>query len=283
MKRISTLVMAISLTGASASALAQTCELRFNGSIDLPRSCVLAPTDAGDSAPDPFVAEVGFDMSQTLFQWIRDSWAGRAKVKNGELSTVGDRGEVVSTVALRDAHIVEVTVPAMDPNSKGAAYFGVKIQPTSITYRKGDGSTSGAKAAPKSESWIPSNFKLELDGLPTDYVVSIDSFTWSRAVPDPRRRVLAPKPIVFPVVTVTMSMIDWQPWADWPHSGIPGEAKPLAGHIAFLAPDMKSELGRVALAEVTLLSIDIGKSANAEVAARFRAKLVVGSMVLHRP
>lgn len=299
------LILVLAFIAVDLWAADVTCELRFEGTVDVPRSCVLATKPASavtsrtakivprrtslQAEANPFVAEVGLDMSKMLFTWVKDAWSGNSAVKTGQLVTLSG-GEPVSTVDLFDARIVELKVPTLDANSKDPLYFGIKFQPASIRYRSGlnlGGTKSGSKeGVSKMKSTLVSNFKVEIAGLPTDFVVKVGTFTWMAPVPDPRRG--GSSPVSFPNVVLTIMMNDWDEWADWVNEfvalGSTNLEQEKVGHIAFLSNDTNRELGRVSLEGIVPMSIRTSTlEANAASFAKFEVELGVSGMKFYRP
>ena len=286
MKRTSVLVVAI-LLGEATRVLAQTCELRIEGSIDLPRSCVSAPVPDSDvrrrtgsnpyatrtTSPSPYVVKVGIDMSPVLFDWIRESWAGGQPTKSGTLRLISPGGEAAEIVDFGDAHIAEVTFPALSVGNKEGAYFGVKIQPTSANRRRDDAPEPIAKrAGDTTKAWRSSNFRLLLAGLPTRQVFRIASFAWHQTG-------------AFPNLAVTIGARDRKAWVDWARESSSRSKRPAGGgYVAFLAPDLKTEVGRLTLDDVLPISVSPpDTAAKRDRNPSFMVELGVGRMGLERP
>ncbi len=274
MKTLSTLVLAILLSEATP-ALAQTCELRIGGSVDLPRSCVATPTIADSeprttrtASPPSYRMEVAIDMSPTLFDWIRESWGGGPTTKSGTLRLFSPAGDVGQVIEFSDAYIAETSFPTLDVQNRGRAYFGIKIQPASATKRKDDGPQPIEKRPrEKARDSLASNFRLVLSGLPTTRVFRITSFTWRRSN-------------AFPNLAVTIGMRDYKGWSEWTEATArSGSNNATNGYVAFLATDGATELGRLALEGVVVRSLRPDLSTRKS----FEAELGVYRMRLERP
>jgi hypothetical protein len=171
-----------------------------------------------------------------------------------------------------NAHISEVTVPTFDGRSKDPCYFTVKIDPGRLRHSK----PQGRQLTPPSEKrqWLASNFRFELGDLPCERVSKIDSFTIKQGVVRDRAKVEVPN------IKITFSAADAERWEDWFKEfvidGKSSDADEPSGSITLLGPDQKSELGRIELSHVGILSLQPAKTqANKEDLARLEAKLYV--------
>lgn len=206
---------------------------------------------------DDIVAVVGMGMGKGMYDWINTSLNGtQAPRKNGRIVSADFNYKAQSEQVFNNAFISAITIPALDGASKDAAYFTVQITPGTVAFTKGSGADTRGKIGPKQKAWLSSNFRFELAGLPTTRVASIDSFTISRKVLQTgagamREPAKVPSSLEFPNLVLTISGADQAQWEQWRDSfliqGRHTDADEKAGAIVFLGPDMKSELGRVAL------------------------------------
>ncbi len=232
--------------------------------------------------------EVGMGMTKGFYEWIRAAFDNAHITKSGEMHACDFDGNSMSVREFRDAHIAEVTVPALDGSSKDNAYMTIKISPEEIKYLPGTGSAVAGKIAPATKKWLCSNFRFELGDLPCERVAKVDSFTWKMGVIKDevgafRIATKHPAKVEIPNLKLTISMADVKPWEDWHRSfvieGNCAEDAELTGSITFLAPDLNEELGRIDLLNVGIISLETGgQEANKEEPARFTVEVYCEAM-----
>jgi hypothetical protein len=235
---------------------------------------------------EPFTIEVGMGMSRDFYNWIQASFDKGHIIKNGELVVCDFDYGIMSIREFQDAHISEVTIPALDGSSKEPAYMTVKFNPEKIRYRNSTRLPIQVDVGPTTKKWMASNFRIELGNLPCEYVAKIDSFTLKQSIKKDksgvsRRSKKYPTIIEVPNLKLIISMADIQPWQQWYHSFIVGgkHKDVLDGAITFLGSDLKDELARLDLQNVGIISMKIaGQEANKEEVARLDVELYVEQM-----
>jgi hypothetical protein len=236
----------------------------------------------------PGKATVGIGMGKGMYDWIKQSFDKQYAMKSGYFVSGDFNYKAQSRLDFEDALITSVTVPAFDGASKDAAYFDIEFEPERVRWSKGGGEDIRAKVGPKQKAWLCSNFRFELASLPCSRVAKIDSFTWKCAITADqvgifREPTKHPAKVTVPDLKVSISMADYQPWADaakaWFVDGMHEENNEMEGRIVFLGPDMKKELGEISLQNVGFKKFNKGDSeANAEKIARFEVELYVEKM-----
>ncbi len=239
-------------------------------------------------AYEDITIEVGMGMAKGFYEWIRAAFDSAHISKNGELHACDFDGNSMSIREFRDAHISEVTIPALDGSSKDPAYMTVKLSPEEIEYRPGTGGQIAGRTARSRKKWRCSNFRFELGDLPCERVSRIDSFTWKMGVIKDevgafRVPTKHPAKVEIPNLKVTVSMADVKPWEDWHRSfvieGNCGEDAELDGAITFLGPDPREALCRIDLLNVGIISLDTwDQEAGKEEVSRFTVELYVEAM-----
>jgi hypothetical protein len=239
----------------------------------------------------PAKASVGIGMGKGMYDWIKAAFDKGYQTQSGRFTSADFNYIAQSHIEFQSALITSVTVPKLDGSSKDAAYFDVEFDAEQVRWQKGDGSSLQSKIGPKQKAWLCSNFRFELGGLPCDRVASIDSFTWKCAVaPDQigifREPTKHPAKVTVPDLKVSISMADYQPWADhakaWFVDGNHLEGNEMTGRIVFLGPDMKEELGSIDLQNVGFKKFsEDDKEANSEKIARFNVELYVEKMTFN--
>jgi hypothetical protein len=234
-------------------------------------------------------ATVGIGMGKGMYDWIKQSFDKAYEPKSGYFVSGDFNYKAQSRLDFEDALITSVTVPKLDGSSKDAAYFDVEFEPERVRWSKGGGEDIRSKVGPKQKAWLCSNFRFELGGLPCNRVASIDSFTWKCAIAADqigifREPTKHPAKVTVPDLKVSISMADYQAWADdakkWFVDGQHVEANEYTGRIVFLGPDMKEEQGEITLENVGFKKFSKDDAeANSEKIARFNVELYVERMV----
>lgn len=233
-------------------------------------------------------ATVGIGMGKGMYDWIKQSFDKAYEPKSGYFVSGDFNYKAQSRLDFEDALITSVTVPKLDGSSKDAAYFDVEFEPERVRWSKGGGEDIRSKVGPKQKAWLCSNFRFELGGLPCNRVASIDSFTWKCAIAADmigifREPTKHPAKVTVPDLKVSISMADYQAWADdakkWFVDGQHVEANEYTGRIVFLGPDMKEEQGEITLENVGFKKFSKDDNeANSEKIARFNVELYVERM-----
>ena len=195
--------------------------------------------------------DVGFD-SKTVLDWIASTWKGLPARKSGVLQ-VGDYNyDIRSERQFNQALLIATTFPALDAASKESAFLKVTIAPESVREAAGSGKVR-LGASKSSKVWLPSNFRLEMDGLDASRVNRIAPFTVGlTAVENPvgelRDYEKSAGRLAFSDLKVTMAESFGATWAKWHQdfviSGMNGDAQEKNGAIVFLDPTRTIELGR---------------------------------------
>ena len=237
---------------------------------------------------EPITFECGLGMAKGCYEWIQQSFDQQNASKSGEIHACNQKGESMAVREYRDAHISEVSMPALDGASKEPAYMTIKLAPEEIKYLPGTGQKIEGTIAPATKKWLCSNFRFELGSLPTARVAKIDSWKWeAKVIKDEVGQFRIPtkhvSSVVVPNITLYISTADIAPWQDWHRSflieGECTEADELTGAITFLAPNLSDELGRVELQNVGMVSLENeGFEANKEGVSRFKVELYVEQM-----
>lgn len=237
---------------------------------------------------EPLVLEIDLSMAKSIYDWISDSWARKYARHDGSI-LIGDANfKVQSEMDFFDALISETTIPAMDASSKDAARMTVKIAPEYTRFKKGSGKISGKFPKSVQKRWLPSNFRLEIDGLDCTKVSKIEAFTVKQNIStDPvgeeRDYNKEPTSIEFPNLTITLPESKAQTWLDWHEDfvikGNNGDDKEKNGTLIFLATDLKKELARVNFSHLGIFRLTPDKyEAGSENIRRVKAELYCEEM-----
>jgi len=209
-----------------------------------------------------FTAEIGFGMAPPVYDWIAASWKGSYARKDGAIVAADADLKAQSERQFFHALVTEVTIPACDASSKDPAYLTLAFAPELTKTVKGKGKLD--PPAGQQSLFLPSNFRLELDGLDCTRVSRIDAFTVTQTlvtddIGDARDYAKEPGKIEFPNLKVTLAesgAATWQSWfTDFVLKGNNDDAKEKDGALVFLASDLKTELGRVKLFNVGIFAL----------------------------
>jgi hypothetical protein len=191
-------------------------------------------------------------MGKQLAKIIQRVSEAERRPFDGALHLLDANFKIHSSVTFTGALITSVTVPKLDGSSKDAAYFDLEWEADQVRWVKGDSSDLRRPSASQ-KVWLSSNFRLEMGGLPCNRVATIESFTWRCArVPEPiGGETKHPAKVTVPNIKVSISMADFDAWfqaaTKWFVDGDHDETHEMSGAIVMLAPDMKTEIGRVTL------------------------------------
>jgi len=253
---------------------------------------------AGRAKYDDITINVGAAMSPPFWKWVASSLDGKPQRRNGALVGYDFDFCERSRRSFFSGLIAEIGFPALDAASKNSAGLTIKITPEHVEFKKGDGhKLSGSQAQDqmtKQKRWLTSNFRFSLDrfkGGDAMKSVKVEAFTVKQNVIDnpvgtekySRKEVGR---LELPQIVVTFpeaQMEDWMKW--WDESVAKGNRKDqyTTGVITYYASDMSTELMRIELAGVSLLSVELDKyEAQKEAIATAKATLNIEGLKLMR-
>src|SRR5215475_3784542 len=127
---------------------------------------------------EPITVQVGLSMSDSFFDWIADSWAGKYSRRNGSIITYDHDMNVRYEFEFHEALILETTVPALDASSKEPGFITVKFQPERGEHKMDPGgSYIQARTPVRQKLFSPADFRLDIDGLTGHRVNKIEQIT----------------------------------------------------------------------------------------------------------
>jgi hypothetical protein len=223
---------------------------------------------------EDITVDVGFAMSDALFDWIADGWAAKDQPKDGALLAAGYDFSIKTERKFTAARIAATTVPALDATSKTQSPLSVRLTPKSIALLPGAGKLQLKSL--RQRLWQASHFKLEIEGLDCSKVSRIESFTVPGAVGGK---------VTFPTLAVTLSMASASTWTSWFQdfliAGNNGDAAEKSGKITFLLPDLKTPLAHIELHGLGIVSLETTPGGPKQI-AHLTAGLYCEQMSLHR-
>lgn len=238
---------------------------------------------------EPFSIDFGLSGANDVLLWIQNSWRKNFARRNGQINHANF--DLYSTFEHEffDALIAETTFPTLDGSSKEAGYMKIKVQPERVVTRKATGSQLRAHIGSKQKLWLPSGFRLNIDGLDEmKYTNKIESFSIKQGIKklytgEDRFPQIEPTKIEFPNITGTISLAYADRLLKWYDDYvIKGQADPKAqksGSIEFLSPDRSRTIFQINLYEIGLHHCQVVQStANSEQIKRVKFELYVGRM-----
>jgi hypothetical protein len=238
---------------------------------------------------EPLTLAFDLSLDKTVFQWIGDTWRGVDTRHSGSIVSTSFDLKPVSEREFRDAVITSVTIPALDGSSKDPAAFTVQLAAEEVVTKKPSGGTVKAPGV-KQKLWLPSNFRLAIDGLETKRVSRIDAFTVTRAtaaeqVGEHRIEEAQPSKVEFPNLRITLAEADAESWVKWHDDfvlkGNNDDAHEKSGSLTFLAANMQDVLGEIRFFNLGIFRLASSpRTAGAEQPARMVADLYCERMEL---
>ena len=160
----------------------------------------------------PYDLKMGLAMGQPVKDWIDASLAMNYMRKSGELKAMDFKREVRHIREFNDALITEIGFPACAAAGKDPAFLNLKFAPWRTRNKKGDGSKGENPTDWAQKQWLPTDFRLQIDGLaqPMAKVSALDSLVVKQttaldAVGPERDYFLEPAKIDYPNLKFTMS------------------------------------------------------------------------------
>jgi phage tail-like protein len=242
----------------------------------------------GQPKYEDIVLTIGFEMAQNVYDWIAASWQMNYARKNGSIVVTDPSFVAKSERQFFNALITEVTIPALDAASKEAGYLTVSYSPEYTREVKAAGKLIAPKPAAQ-KRFLPSNFRLEIDGLDCSKVNKIDSFTVKQTVTtddigDAREMQKEPGKLEFPNLRITLAesaAATWVAWfEDFVIKGNCDDAHEKSGAIVFLSPNRQQELGRIVLHNLGIFALRRQAGTTGQQISRIVAELYCERMEL---
>jgi phage tail-like protein len=242
----------------------------------------------GPVSYNPFVVEFGMSMTSDLYDWINASWTGKAVAKDGAILITDYNRKVIGERRFSKALVTEVTIPAMDGSSKDAAYFTLRFAPESARTVKPSGASMGSPGL-EQKLWLPSNFRVAIDGVDCTRVSRVSAITvrQSVAIDDVGevRYSREPGQVEFPNLRITLaetSAASWTKWFDdFVIRGNNDDSFEKKGSISLLASNLAEELLRIDLFNIGIFELAPDRTeANADAVATVTAHLYCERMEL---
>jgi hypothetical protein len=235
-------------------------------------------------------ASVGMAMGKEMNEWIKASFKKEFLTKHGAFVAADFNFKESHRVEFTEALICSVGLPKLDGADKNPCYFDIEFEAETVHHVKGGGSDIRGNYGTKAKAWLASCFKFELAGLEDSCkrVATIDAMQLKQTnkadeIGEQRIYTKHPCKIVVPDIKLTISSADQEPWRawaqDWFLNGKSLAADHKDGCITYLAPDMKTELGKLELKNCGLKKFaDEDYTANSDKIKRFTVELYCEEM-----
>lgn len=242
----------------------------------------------GTIKPTEAKVTMGIAMGKGMYEWIQLAFLKKYEHRSGAFTSADFDYKATSTLTFHDALITSVTVPKLDGGSKENAYFDIGFDAERIEWAKAGGESLKSKIAPKQKAWVASNFRLEIDGMPTKTVATVESFTWKCSVVrdqigEGQWARISPAKVTVPEIKFSIGYREHEEWAKWAKTwfvdGTRRDEDEKNGRLVFLGPDQKEELGWIDLIHCGLSKFEDAEStANSETIKRFTVTMYVEEM-----
>lgn len=244
----------------------------------------------GQPKYEDFTIQIGFSMSKAVYEWIASSWTMNYQRKNGMITALDYNMAPKSARRFHNALITETTIPACDGSSKEPAYMTVKYAPEFTRYEKPSGGSSqyGEFGKMEQKIWLPSNFRLDVDGLDCTRVNKVDSFTVKQTavtddIGDARDYMKEPGKLEFPNIKVSLAEVTSEKWWAWHEDfvirGNNGPTNEKTATLTMLSPNREDELCVLTFKNMGIFKLSADKAeANADQIKRVTAELYCEEM-----
>jgi phage tail-like protein len=208
----------------------------------------------------------GTGMSKNFYEWLTATFDQKYVRKNGAIITADYTGKEVSRLSFDNALISEIGFPALDASAKDTAKMTIKLTPE-YTRRQASSGASPIKyrLGPASQKkWLPSNFRLKIDGLDCTHVTNIGAITLKQHVIDHlvgemRDNEKEPAYLEVPNLVVTLpeayaqDFYDWH--ADFVINGNSGQDNEKNGSLEFLTSNAQEVLFSLTLKHLGIFKL----------------------------
>ena len=231
--------------------------------------------------------DIGFAMSQPVFDWIATSWKneGSESVKGSILNL--DASYEARAEWQFEAMITRTTIPAMDTRATDPVWLGLEITPFRLTPKTASGKVSASDPKHPEKILYPRNFKLEVEGLDCSRVCRVDSFSVTQAVhfpgPNDDLREMTPEigRVKFPNLRITFADALEQSWMSWfDDFVIQGNEKEKSGKLTLLSPNQQP-LASIEFVNLGIFAFGFAGSSAADKSTFAAAEMCCDRMEFH--
>lgn len=231
------------------------------------------------TGPEPFVkkhivspkyTDITLQMApplpKPLHRWIDDTLNMTFTRHDGAIITISSRSKEQSRLQFSRALISEVIFPACDAASRTPGYLTITLAPEFTTLMTGKGASIRIPPGAKNKTWLPSNFRLRIQGLEEacSRVSRVDSLTIKQHLTQEETGQMSavqrePTKLEFPQLVITVPESHAGPFYAWlkdfANKGIAGHNRERPGALDLLAPNRKTVLIRVLFHNLGIISV----------------------------
>lgn len=200
--------------------------------------------------------QCGAGLSKTFYAWLSDTLDLKHSRKDGAVITADYSGKETTRLNFFHALVTEIGFPALDASSKDAAKLTVKFSPEYTRTAAGSGAAGARIDMQKQKKWLPSNFRLKIDGIDCTRVNKIAPLVLEQkvvadTVGETRDYQQVPALLEIPDLVVTFPESNAADFAAWHHDfvvqGNNGQNFEKNGTLELLASDSKTVLFTIGL------------------------------------
>lgn len=237
----------------------------------------------------PVQVQAGFDLAPLFYSDLADFVSGHQQRRSGAIVVADFDFHEKARREFSQALISEVAFPSFDSSAKDPAYMTVTWAPENTRLVKSSGKLQ-SPVSKKPKIWIPSNFRLEIDGLDCTRVNKIEGLTIKQkiienAIGEVRDYQKEPGALEIPNLKITLAESSAESWMDWYEDfvikGNCTDDKEKGGRLVFLAPNLQTELLEIKFFNLGIFKLTTDKAeANADAIKRMTAELYCEKMEL---
>ncbi len=234
------------------------------------------------------ILHCGSGMHSAFYEWIKASFDHKYVRKTGAIVTADYNSKERSRKEFFNALITEIGFPALDAASKDAAKMTVKFAPEYTRVKVNSGAAIGTFKDDVQKKWLPSNFRLKIDGLDCTRVNKIEALTVKQKVVDNpvgelRDYEKEPSHLDIPNLVVTLSESHAKSFYDWHEDfvikGNNGDDKEKNGTLEFLTPNLQEALFKLTFNHAGIFRLEEERvEAGSENIRRVKVELYVEEM-----
>jgi hypothetical protein len=240
----------------------------------------------GQPKYEAFEMQVGFSMTKVVYEWINQTWSWNIPRKSGGIISADYNLNAKSERQFTRALLTETTIPAMDSASKEPSYITLKFAPEYTRLVKSSGKLATDNKIDQ-KIFLPSNFRLQIDGLDCSKVTKIESFTVKQGaagkdIGSARDSQKEPGKLEFPNLKITMPETAAQSFIDWHENfvikGMNDDSKERNGSLTLLSQNRQTELAKIEFFNMGIFRIQPDKTQANDQIRRLTVELYVERM-----
>lgn len=228
------------------------------------------------------VLDVGVGMEPAVYDWIGKAWASKATPASGAVLATDFNLQVVRRKEFFNGLVTETALPAFDGGSKDPVWITVRVRPERTRMATGGGSIPSSLAAKGARPLLSNGFRLEIPGLDCSRVRKIGPLRIGTkvaydAVGTARETNLTPTTVEVSDLAVTLPEASADSWYSWLQTfvvqGKGDESQEKNGDLVLVGPDGQSEIARIHLFNLGILSLATETTSTASAIRSVTARL----------